>query len=100
MTAPASALRRLKAGDVVWLTREASPQFVTPLRVRVIREIPERYTYDGWTWFEGYQLDGKGGAVAKRELFVRREGVRWLDAPPAPVRAVRRPLPRTPARVG
>ncbi|MGK5522641.1 hypothetical protein ACSNN9_25235, partial [Micromonospora sp. URMC 107] len=82
-------LRRLKAGDIVWLTREASPQFVAPICVRVIRELTDRFPPYGWAWFEGYQLDAQGGAVAKRELFVLREGVRWLDTPPAPARTVR-----------
>ncbi|MEU6072429.1 hypothetical protein [Micromonospora sp. NPDC047074] len=94
---------KLKAGDVVHLTHAASPQFVNPILVRVIRELPERHTYDGWLWFEGYQLDAHGAAVAKRELYVRREGVRWrqtVPERPTTTPSVRRPQPRTPARVG
>lgn len=79
--------RKLAAGDVVRLDRAASPQFVRPILVRVIREIPERHTYDGWLWFEGYELAATGGAVAKRELYAMRAGLRWVDAP-----AVRRPV--------
>ncbi|MEO3771077.1 hypothetical protein [Micromonospora sp. B9E7] len=81
---------RLRAGDVVLLTAAASVQFRTPIVVRVIREIPDRHTYDGWLWLDAYQLDTKGEAVARRELFVMRAGVR-RPAPdetrrPAPVR--------------
>ncbi|MEU8159924.1 hypothetical protein ACIP95_03305 [Micromonospora parva] len=49
-----------------------------------------RHTYDGWLWLDAYQLDPKGEAVARRELFVLRAGVR-RQAPgearrPAPAR--------------
>ncbi|WP_442934037.1 hypothetical protein [Micromonospora sp. CPCC 205561] len=50
---------KLKSGDVVHLTRAASPQFVNPIVIRVIRELPERFTYHGWLWFEGYQSTGR-----------------------------------------
>ncbi|WFE54157.1 hypothetical protein [Micromonospora sp. WMMD1155] len=67
---------RFRAGDVVLLTDAASVQFRKPIVVRVIREIPDRYTYDGWLWLDAYQLNAKGEAVARRELFVMRAGVR------------------------
>ncbi len=55
-----------------------------PLTVRIIRELTDRHPPYGWTWIEGYELNPKGVALAKRELFVLREGVRWLvAAPPA-----------------
>ncbi|MFG2047863.1 hypothetical protein ACGFIW_10595 [Micromonospora sp. NPDC048935] len=44
----------MKAGDLVRLTTAASVQFLRPINVRVIREFPERYTYEGWVWIEGY----------------------------------------------
>lgn len=74
--------RPIRAGDVLHLTRAASPQFVRPIAVRVIRELTDRHTYWGWTWIEAYQLNTRGDAVAKRELFVLREGLRWQ--PPGP----------------
>ncbi|MGC4760039.1 hypothetical protein [Micromonospora trifolii] len=74
----AQSARPIRAGDVLHLTRAASPQFVRPLTLRVVRELTERHTYHGWTWVEGYQLSARGLAVAKRELFVLREGLRWL----------------------
>ncbi|MDG4805477.1 hypothetical protein O7634_01715 [Micromonospora sp. WMMD1120] len=66
----------MTAGDLVHLTTAASVQFLRPIVVRVIRELPERHTYDGWVWIEGYQLNAAGDAVARRELYVRRAGVR------------------------
>ncbi|MDG4810093.1 hypothetical protein O7634_25350 [Micromonospora sp. WMMD1120] len=81
---------RLRAGDVVLLTTAASVQFRTPIVVRVIREIPDRHTYDGWLWLDAYQLNSKGEAVARRELFVMRAGLRLRACgearPPAPAR--------------
>ncbi|MGW5555758.1 hypothetical protein ACWER9_00850 [Micromonospora sp. NPDC003944] len=87
---------RLRAGDVVLLTTAASVQFRKPIVVRVIREIPDRHTYDGWLWLDAYQLNTKGEAVARRELFVMRAGLRLCASgkarPPAPAR--RRATPR------
>ncbi|MFY1577705.1 hypothetical protein ACN26Z_22670 [Verrucosispora sp. WMMD703] len=67
---------------VYLLTRDASPQFVRPITVRVIRERTGRSTYDGWAWIEVYQLDSRGEATDRRELYVRPDGMR--PAPPHP----------------
>ncbi|WFF06633.1 hypothetical protein O7622_26940 [Micromonospora sp. WMMD1076] len=83
----------IKCGDVLHLTRAASVQFVRPIIVRVIREIADRHSYDGWTWIEAYELSARGEAVAKRELFVQPAGLRWLAAAPA-TPAVSRPRAR------
>ncbi|MET7373844.1 hypothetical protein [Micromonospora arida] len=88
----------LKAGEVIQLTTAASVQFLRPIFVRVIRELPERHTYDGWVWIEGYQLNAAGDAVAHRELYVMRAGVRLQSLPLKPTRPARRP--RRPVRVG
>ncbi|MGV9764874.1 hypothetical protein [Micromonospora tulbaghiae] len=77
-TTPTDA-RPIKAGDLLRLNRTASVQFCRPVTVRVIREIEDRHTYDGWTWIEAYELNAKGDAVAKRELFVQPAGLHWLD---------------------
>ncbi|MCX4473661.1 hypothetical protein OOK41_25730 [Micromonospora sp. NBC_01655] len=90
--------RPITAGDVLHLTRAASPQFVKPIFVRVIREMP-LHTYYGWTWVEGYQLDAAGDAVAKRELFVLREGLIWLAAGLRPAALTRRQPARDMNRV-
>ncbi|MEU8313989.1 hypothetical protein [Micromonospora sp. NPDC049033] len=72
--------RPIKAGDLLRLGRAASVQFCRPITVRVIREITDRHPYDGWAWIEAYELNGRGVAVAKRELFVRLAGLHRLDA--------------------
>ena len=86
----------LRAGEVVRLTRAASPQFIRPLAVRVIRELTDRHTYAGWLWFEGYQLNRRGEAVCRRELYALRAGVHRVDDAPGNVpprrRSPRRPL--------
>ncbi|MET8259274.1 hypothetical protein ACFYPG_00445 [Micromonospora sp. NPDC005553] len=66
---------------MVLLTTAASVQFRKPIVVRVIRELADRYTYDGWLWLDAYQLDRKGDAVARRELYVRRAGVQAASVP-------------------
>ncbi|MCX5066538.1 hypothetical protein OOJ91_11680 [Micromonospora lupini] len=90
--------RPLKAGDVIHLTTVASVQFLRPIFVRVIRELPERHTYVGWVWIEGYQLNAAGDAVARRELYVLRAGVRLQALPVEPTRSATRRRP--PVRVG
>ncbi|MCZ7419532.1 hypothetical protein O7605_08370 [Verrucosispora sp. WMMA2121] len=62
-------------GELLVLTRAASPQFVRPITVRVIRHRTDRSTYDGWTWIECYQLDARGDAVERRELFLMPAGL-------------------------
>ncbi|MEV2241389.1 hypothetical protein [Micromonospora sp. NPDC049891] len=73
--------------------RPASPQFAKPITVRVIRERTGRLTYDGWAWIEVYQLDSRGEAIDRRELYVRPDGMR--PAPPFPHRP---PVRRAAAR--
>ncbi|GAB3068474.1 hypothetical protein GCM10027186_21880 [Micromonospora schwarzwaldensis] len=68
----------MKVGDLLHLTRAASPQFTRPIFFRLIKIRAELHTYDGWVWLEGYQLDAKGEAIARRELFVLQSGVRRL----------------------
>ncbi|WBB57336.1 hypothetical protein O7601_05210 [Verrucosispora sp. WMMD573] len=65
----------MSPGQVLLLTRAASPQFVRPITVRVIRHRTDRTTYDGWTWIECYRLDARGDAVERRELFVMPAGL-------------------------
>ncbi|PYC68840.1 hypothetical protein C7C45_17845 [Micromonospora arborensis] len=90
----------MKAGDLVRLTRAASPQFVRPINVRIIRELTDRHTYHGWTWIEAYEVGPDGCARAKRELFVLREGVDLLPSGPSePTRpATRQQVRRLPVR--
>lgn len=95
-------MRELRGGDVLHLTRAASPQFVTPIVVRVIRvcDLPSPPPY-GWEWIDIYQLGPNGSAVARRELFVMLAGVRLLTEPQGPALTRRRaPIRRTPVRAG
>ncbi|TDC43102.1 hypothetical protein [Micromonospora sp. KC213] len=82
------------AGDVLLLGREASPQFVRPLTVRVIRRLDDWHTYDGWLWLDGYEVGTKGVATRRRTLYVRLAGFRWLSMSARPTRP-RRPPART-----
>ncbi|MCO1596899.1 hypothetical protein M8C17_17230 [Micromonospora sp. RHAY321] len=75
--------RPIRSGDVLLLTREASPQFTRPVSVRVIRVLADRHTYHDWLWIEGYELGPSGDAVARRELYLMPAGLRWLEATPA-----------------
>ncbi|MFD1085193.1 hypothetical protein, partial [Micromonospora andamanensis] len=85
---------------VYLLDREASPQFASPVLVRVIRELIDRHPPYGWTWVDCYQLDRHGDATEKRQLFVMPQGMRQVDVTPVPY-AARRPPPRSrPARAG
>ncbi|WP_410814478.1 hypothetical protein [Micromonospora sp. 067-2] len=96
---PASA-RKVKAGDVLYLTRAASVQFLRPIYVRVIR-LPGWVTYDGWLWVEGYELSPRGEAIVRRSLFVQMAGLIWQDTPVPTVRpTTRRAVRRGPVRVG
>ncbi|MEU7933943.1 hypothetical protein [Micromonospora echinofusca] len=85
----------LVSPGVYLLTREASPQFATPITVRVIRERTDLVTYHGWTWVEVYQLDSRDQATDRRELYVRPDGMRPTEAPSAERRAPVRRNART-----
>ncbi|WP_433688979.1 hypothetical protein ACQP0I_13755 [Micromonospora carbonacea] len=74
----------MKAGDVLHLTRAASVQFIKPIMFRLIKERTDLHTYHGWVWLDGYELNERGDAVARRELFVIRDGVRVMNPPPTP----------------
>ncbi|MEU8183697.1 hypothetical protein AB0B85_09980 [Micromonospora sp. NPDC049044] len=83
----------LRAGDVVLLTTAASVQFRKPIVVRVIHELPDRHTYDGWLWLDAYELNPKGEAIARRELFVMRAGVQMQSPAPRRATETHRPVP-------
>ncbi|TYB98097.1 hypothetical protein FXF53_18400 [Micromonospora sp. WP24] len=74
----------MRAGDVLHLTRAASPQFARPIFFRLIKVHTELQTYDGWRWLDGYQLNSKGDAVNRRELYVFEAGIRVLHSAPTP----------------
>ncbi|MEV0329437.1 hypothetical protein AB0H63_23765 [Micromonospora echinospora] len=88
MTAPLP-----RAGELVLVTRAASVQFVTPIMFRVIRVL-DWVTYDGWIWLDGYQLDKKGDAIARRSIFVQPAGLRMQQRSPAPRRPTTLPAVR------
>lgn len=75
-------------GHEVWITRNASVQFARqPSFVfRVISVCPQP-TYPGWVWLTGYQLDGQGHAVARREIYVRLAGLRRASRSDARLRS-------------
>lgn len=70
-----------RSGDVLRVTRSASPQFaVRPLMFRVIRVL-DWQTPDGWAWLDGYQLDSSGDAVERRSIFVMLRGLQRAQGP-------------------
>ncbi|MFI9638636.1 hypothetical protein ACIG87_01015 [Micromonospora sp. NPDC051925] len=79
-----------RSGDLLQVTRAASVQFVKPIMFRVIRVL-DWPTYDGWLWLDGYQLDARGDAVARRSIFVQPAGL-VIARRTAPAPAVR-PVP-------
>jgi hypothetical protein len=72
-------------GEVVVVGPSASVQFAGRhgFKFRVVR-VDARPTYDGWAWLDGYQLDSRGQAVARRKIFVRRAGLVRLAPAPLP----------------
>lgn len=92
-----------RSGDVLHVTRAASVQFLRPITFRVIRVL-DWPTYDGWLWLDGYELNASGDAVSRRSIFVQRDGLHQIQAGPQhrphTVRTARRPVARTPVRVG
>ncbi|MFF0099801.1 hypothetical protein ACFYO8_10745 [Micromonospora sp. NPDC005257] len=61
---------------------------------RLIRVLPY-VTYDGWAWLDGYQLNEKGDAVERREIFVQPARLRKLaEAKPSPAPLAPRLAPR------
>ncbi|MEO3769105.1 hypothetical protein [Micromonospora sp. B9E7] len=91
--------RQVQSGDLLCLTRAASPQFARPITVRVIRALTDRHTYHGWLWIDAYQLGPNGDAIARRALYLMPAGAQWLTSPPSRPTA-RRPVRRAPVRVG
>jgi hypothetical protein len=79
-----AAVTTPRAGDLLYVTRSASVQFINPIFFRVIRMLGWP-TYDGWLWLDGYQLNIKGYAVARRPIFVRQAGLRSGDVAASPV---------------
>ncbi|MEV4823450.1 hypothetical protein [Micromonospora sp. NPDC049274] len=90
---------QVRSGDLLHLTRAASPQFARPIIVRVIRALSDRHTYHGWLWIDAYQLGPHGDAIARRELYLMPSGAQRLTSPPSRPTA-RRGVRRGPVRVG
>ncbi|MFG1917443.1 hypothetical protein [Micromonospora sp. NPDC048898] len=61
--------------------RRASVQFAGE-RGLVFRltAVEDRLTSHGWVWLSGYELDRRGTAVARREIFVQLAGL-WATVP-------------------
>lgn len=70
----------MKAGDLLIIDRAASVQFMRPIKFRVIRQL-DWITYDGWVWLDGYEINDRGDAVARRSIFVMKAGLRSAPAP-------------------
>lgn len=91
-----------RPGELLIIDRAASVQFAgeRALRFRVV-SVGETVPYRAWLWLTGYVLDQHDRAVARREIFVRLDGLR--PAPPTRAdrgNAARSPAPTPPPRVG
>ncbi|GIJ78623.1 hypothetical protein Xph01_30550 [Micromonospora phaseoli] len=64
-----------KAGDCRTSDPSRKPPVHQPIMFRAIRVL-DWVTYDHWVWLDGYQLDRKGDAVARRSVYVQKEGIR------------------------
>lgn len=68
----------IRPGDQLRLGPAASPQFVRPVKVAVIRVREDlRPNLDGWCYIDAYELDDQGEAAGepRRALLVRVDGV-------------------------
>ena len=70
-----------RPGDVLIVDGHASVQFGGGRRLlfRVI-SVDLKPTYPGWAWLTGYALDDAGDAVERREIFVRKDGLRRVPS--------------------
>lgn len=59
-----------RSGEVLRISKRTSVQFTQPFQFRVIRVHDFGLTDDGWTWLDGYQLDGSGEAIERRSLYL------------------------------
>ncbi|WP_229398850.1 hypothetical protein [Micromonospora okii] len=88
MSPDARALAHLRPPtpeEEVLISREASVQFAgQPAFVFRVISVCPKPTYAGWLWVTGYQLDGPGNAVAKREIYVRLAGLKRVHRADGP----------------
>ncbi len=62
---------------MVELTGAASVQFAAGRSITFrVTKVDDRPTYRGWIWLTGYEIDRKGAAVCKRDVFVQVSGLR------------------------
>ncbi len=75
--------RTPRSGDLLRLDGRASCQFAVTQAIwfRVIRPLtPVPYeTWQGWMWLDGYEVDEVGEALLRREVWVKIDGVRYLE---------------------
>ncbi|MFF0314255.1 hypothetical protein ACFYPH_06345 [Micromonospora sp. NPDC005252] len=75
-------------GDLLTVDGRASVQFAgdRALTFRVV-SVSDQPTYHGWIWLNGYVLNRRGEATAKREIYVQLAGLRPATGTPAPRRS-------------
>jgi hypothetical protein len=84
VSAEAAGTPNVRAGCVVFVGPDASPQFRAgnAFFFRVIRKHDWTTTWEGWVWLDGYQLDAAGDAVQRRSIYVDLAGLRPAGPPP------------------
>lgn len=72
--------QELRPGDIFTIDRQASIQFGGDRRLIFrLTSVDQKTTCHGWVWLNGYELNQRGEAVGKREIFVQLAGLRAVQ---------------------
>ncbi|WP_231929324.1 hypothetical protein [Micromonospora inositola] len=79
---------RPSLGDLLLIDGRASVQFAgdRALTFRVV-SVCDRPTYSGWIWLTGYEINRRGNATAKRDIYIQLSGLHPVTSTSAPSRS-------------
>lgn len=90
----------LNPGDVIRVgLGGGAPWDWAPATFRVIEVLDPKDSYQlpGTVWIAAYEIGENGKAIARREIYTRKAGIRLLQEAPPAAPAVRRPVNGRPA---